>query len=822
MLDLIMIEKINHIKKFGCFNHFEWIDDLKPFNKTNILYGYNGSGKTTLSNMFYLLSKECKNKTELANEYLVEGSEFQIKTESGVFSENNFNSYDSSPIYVFNTKFISDHIFDGSKSQMSSFSSESSGITNEIIDGIDEKIKINVRRSNQLINWKNQLSKNLEGIWNAQKKDFNSKITGKRLTDSPSVKDFSSNNINDEREKLEKLYKEVEKVNGIESLKETLSLIKEKVEKLTICEVEKDKFKKILSSPINIDSAEKIKSHIRYVIEKFNNEDININKWFIEGNSLLKSNKKKHTFTCPLCQSNIETIIEELISGYDSHFNEKIKELFELLEYYEDEIKSIPLQIKEQENALNDLNILLKQFEYSIQNKIPDNKSNLKNNLQGINKLIKDKRANPNLKIELNDSLFLEIEDFNNSIVAIKKEINDHIEKQEKGFDNLQKRDIISEIKKKAKELSIAEYNDKSNSILVNSKKSNSEIAKRIGVLDKTINETLKTLYIERDSEVSKLDTETKFVNIYLEYLGISKFVIQKEQNKDADNIIITYKAGTKKRSLNCSLSEGEKTALAFAYFLSKIRVERIEKTCTLDEAIIVVDDPISSLDENRLYHTANLIDSFFHYNDLANEKMPKQTFVFSHNIIFLKYITNIFYANSSINDNMNEYYIDPFKHIICKVPNSLKNFTTTYLEKIDEIIRYNENTSEITYEEAKKFIPNYIRIVLESFLSFKFALVKEGSRERLPGLNFLIGKAIAELNNYDENLDVGGVRRDGVIKRLTNLKRIADNESHGSISKIESLNYISEKELKDYCKQTLQVIKYFDKIHFEKAKSLI
>lgn len=269
-------------------------------------------------------------------------------------------------------------------------------------------------------------------------------------------------------------------------------------------------------------------------------------------------------------------------------------------------------------------------------------------------------------------------------------------------------------------------------------------------------------------------------------------------------------------------MSEGEKTALAFAYFLSKIRVERIEKTCTLDEAIIIVDDPISSLDENRLYHTANLIDSFFHYNDLANEKIPKQIFIFSHNIIFLKYITNIFHANSSINDNINEYYIEPFKYIICKVPNSLKNFTTTYLEKLDEIIKYKENTSEITYEEAKKFIPNYIRIVLESFLSFKFALVKEGSQERLPGLNFLIGKALAELNNYDKDLEVGNINREGVKKRLFNLKRIADNESHGSISKIESLSYISEKELKDYCKHTLQVIKYFDEIHFVKAKSLI
>lgn len=812
-----MINKIVHIKKFGCFDHFEW-NGLKPFNSTNIIYGYNGSGKTTLSNMLYLLSKECKYRNELANEYLIDGSEFQIETKNGIISEKNFETYNNSPIYVFNTKFISDHIFDGSKSRMSSFASDSAGITNEIIDEIDTEISILINRKNLFISWKNQLNKKLDDIWDNQKKEFNSKIKGKRLTDSPTIIGFNSINATEEKANLEKLYREVEKIDNIDNLTETLSLIKEKENNVVVFDIENDKLEEILNTPVNIESTEIIKSHIKRIVDSFSENDINVTKWFIDGNSLLKQNKKEKQLTCPLCQSNIESIIVDLITGYDSHFNEKIKELFKTLEYYDEKLRLIPIHIREQKIILNDINILLKQFNYTLSTKISDKRVCLKS----LSGLIQNKRMNPNSKVEVDHSLFIEIEDFNNSIIEIKKEINDHIEQLEKEINDLKERDLISEIKTKAKDVAIAEYNYNSNTILSTSKKSNSEIAKRIDTLSKEIEKELKTLYIKRDSEISKLDAETKFVNIYLEYLGISKFVIQKEKNKVSDNIIITYKAGAKKHSLNCSLSEGEKTALAFAYFLSKIRVEKIEKTCTLDDAIIVIDDPISSLDENRLYHTANLIDSFFHYNDLANEKMPKQTFIFSHNIIFLKYITNIFHANSSINNNINEYYIDPFKHIICKVPNSLKNFTTTYLEKLDEIIKYNENTSGIAYEEAKKFIPNYIRIVLESFLSFKFALVKEGSKERLPGLNFLIGKAIAELNNYDENLDVGGVKRDGVTKRLANLKRIADNESHGSISKIESLNYISERELKDYCKHTLQVIKYFDEIHFVKAKSLI
>ena len=109
-----------------------------------------------------------------------------------------------------------------------------------------------------------------------------------------------------------------------------------------------------------------------------------------------------------------------------------------------------------------------------------------------------------------------------------------------------------------------------------------------------------------------------------------------------------------------------------------------------------------------------------------------------------------------------------------------------------------------------------------KSLFQIIFALVKEGDNQRLPGLNFLIGRAISELANYDEKIKIGAINKEGVIKRLHFLKRIADNESHGSISKIESLNYISEEELQDYCKFTLQIIRFFDEIHFQKAKALI
>ena len=56
-------------------------------------------------------------------------------------------------------------------------------------------------------------------------------------------------------------------------------------------------------------------------------------------------------------------------------------------------------------------------------------------------------------------------------------------------------------------------------------------------------------------------------------------------------------------------LSEGEKTAIAFSFFLTKLREIK-----EFDKAIVYIDDPISSLDSNHIFQVAAIIkETFFH-----------------------------------------------------------------------------------------------------------------------------------------------------------------------------------------------------------------
>ena len=73
------------------------------------------------------------------------------------------------------------------------------------------------------------------------------------------------------------------------------------------------------------------------------------------------------------------------------------------------------------------------------------------------------------------------------------------------------------------------------------------------------------------------------------------------------------------------SLSEGEKTAVALIYFLSKLSEENFD----LNNGIVVIDDPISSLDFNSVFQAFGFIK--------AEAAKAEQVFILTHNFDFFK-----------------------------------------------------------------------------------------------------------------------------------------------------------------------------------------
>lgn len=76
-------------------------------------------------------------------------------------------------------------------------------------------------------------------------------------------------------------------------------------------------------------------------------------------------------------------------------------------------------------------------------------------------------------------------------------------------------------------------------------------------------------------------------------------------------------------------LSEGEKTAIAFLYFLVQLKDQDFD----LAEGVVVIDDPISSLDASAIYQAFSFLKN--------SVQGAKQLFILTHNFEFLRLLIN-------------------------------------------------------------------------------------------------------------------------------------------------------------------------------------
>lgn len=110
-------------------------------------------------------------------------------------------------------------------------------------------------------------------------------------------------------------------------------------------------------------------------------------------------------------------------------------------------------------------------------------------------------------------------------------------------------------------------------------------------------------------------------------YLSI---VSKKDENEEGKSIYFEVIRNGQKAY---HLSEGEKSLIAFCYFIAKLRDVETEGK----KPIIWIDDPISSLDENHIYYVYSLIT----HEILARDNYD-QLFITTHNLLFLKYLRKL------------------------------------------------------------------------------------------------------------------------------------------------------------------------------------
>lgn len=681
-----MIIQINKLKRFGIYQNYSWgkIDDFK---KKNLVYGWNYSGKTTLSKLFQILEFKDKNRC-------FSGSEIEITTFDGTtkktYNQETINSFPYT-VKVFNSEYIN-RIFtwDEPKSGFNPISFYLGDTAGNLKDKIKKLEAINKRLSSLQENKYKPIIETFES-YNKTNGHFTRKAKDVRDNYLPGLFNPTTFDKGD----FNKIVNEV-KVN-IDSF-----ILDETERDLTKKEAQaQNKFDKQIEKFRIQENLERISIKVKSILEDSAPKAISFPSlednpvlfdWVQKGIPLHKDSTE-----CKFCTKQLpENRIDDLNSFYSKKLKEiqdSITELYRLIDVERNliEVKfpnkkdiSEPFQT-EYEQALNS---------YEIQKNI------YRERLSILEKDLKSKGS----------SIFFAIESTNIDIISLVnhfESIEGILKKHNKWLEEFGERKRVA-IKKILNHY-VAEY-IKTEDYL--EKENNKELA--ASIIEKieakiAANIPLLKSYNEQLSSTAKGQGE---LNEILEIL----------LHRDDIKIEIRDDKFRLERSGHSAehLSEGEKSAIAFAYFLTELKSLRNDEPSKLPNTLIFIDDPISSLDSNHIFQVRSLLKDFFKTDDFC------QLFISTHNFEFFSvlYDSGIFSGIKSSNENKRPlYFIKRDKNGIStieKMPKTFSNYKSEYVGLFHILKEFNESTDRENFSYLL-LLPNALRRFVELYTLSKY-----------------------------------------------------------------------------------------------------
>lgn len=367
---------------------------------------------------------------------------------------------------------------------------------------------------------------------------------------------------------------------------------------------------------------------------------LNIGDWVNEGRKFLENGSS----ICPFCQK--ETIDDNFRSQIESFFDETfITETFRLKNLQNDyssfcqniinQLEEIEAKGKRDDNANLDIE-LFSAYLKTLISQINSNKE-----------LIGNKIKEPSRVVDLVSNK----EQFT-LLFGLLKNANDKISEHNKLVANYktEKSNLIKEIWKY-----LVDENDEKISAY---KKKINGLQKGIDNIDGQLKD-LRREYSNLDAEIKDLNKNVTSVqptvdeiNKLLVSYGFSNFTISPTK----DNPNQYYIKRDNGDNANLTLSEGETTFITFLYFLQLIH-GGINPEKVNEKRIVVIDDPISSLDSNVLFVVSSLIKEVV--KDIRKGVGNiNQIIVLTHNVYFHKELSNLYLlTKENQGKDLNPYY---------------------------------------------------------------------------------------------------------------------------------------------------------------------
>lgn len=691
-----MINKINSIQNLGIYKDYKADTQLQNFNKFNLFYGWNGSGKTTISRLFRIIEKG-----GIPNDYI--NLKFSIEVDSQKYNEKSYKNINEN-IFVFNEEFIEENINWNEKINKILLLSEDKIKETQEYHLLKEEIYGNEETKTKglktiYLEENDKLIRELKNIEDSYSKIAKNIKTIFQTIDSSNREYATLNkakiqNMLDIQDTLKEIITDTQKEEDIDNLVLSLKSEKKEIINYTKKDIKKEDFislynkiKKTLSKIVTAKVIERLK------------ENDDISNWVSKG---LELNKKYKNEVCEFC-GNI--LSEARIKELEEHFNDEVSKIKKELESLLNDLRQYDIKTEE---IIIDKSLFYKENSTNIEklNKsIIEELLKLNEFMKFIEEKIEEKKNNPFKKIELD-----EIE----KITEILNNYNAYITTQEQYIEETNNKTMNFEKQTKEVETKLARYYLKNEfqtediinrrSEYIKNKDKVDQMKQNLEDKERRLNELESTL----SNESLGAEKFNEKLNIFLGYDEL-----RLEFNKDLKGYEIIRKSTNSKAS---KLSEGEKTAIAFVYFLTKLK----ENDNKIENSLIVIDDPISSFDNNKLFSAYSCIKYEF--------DNCKQLFILTHNFNFFKLIRDWMKTKKSKKEDEKEKYYSIYK-VDPNIENGIRigniknagkslNQTSEYDYVFDTVYKMKDN--ELSETDIFN-CGNACRKLLEAFLSFKF-----------------------------------------------------------------------------------------------------
>lgn len=208
---------------------------------------------------------------------------------------------------------------------------------------------------------------------------------------------------------------------------------------------------------------------------------------------------------------------------------------------------------------------------------------------------------------------------------------------------------------------------------------------------------------------ISGVETEIKNASIAPQKINDRLKVLMAGDNIEAVKVSETDFEFRRNGQRATNMSEGERTAVSFAYFLAKLE----EGGVNLSELVIVIDDPICSFDSNHIFAVYSIIE--------RNLSAARQLIVLTHNADFfglvkdwMKSRDKAFYMVNRLLSAGQEWY-----STVTPLPRLLEKFKSDYLYTYYCLKAINDEPSPSL--ESMCGVPNTLRRLLETYLGFRY-----------------------------------------------------------------------------------------------------